>query len=147
MKFSITKRVLTPDEIVANYKLGTGTYYWRVIADDGTYQTTSSTWHFDAGSPTQDVDPPSITLNYPADGASAATNHMEVSTTVQDASPPMKVWIYGGTTSSATDMLCARTNVSEQRDGHVRLVSTGVESRCQLHGAVAFQFSHRYFSD
>jgi uncharacterized protein (DUF362 family) len=47
----ISNRALTPGEIAANYELGDGRYYWKVVASDGISTTTSETRYFDIGEP------------------------------------------------------------------------------------------------
>ena len=63
----LTKRVLSPAEIAANYTLNGGTFYWKVTASDGTQTTISDTWHFMANDtilPTVEVLSPDAGLTW-----------------------------------------------------------------------------------
>jgi uncharacterized protein (DUF362 family) len=60
----ISNRALTPEEIAADYGLGDGRYYWKVVASDGISSTTSDTWYFNIGVPSG---PPIPELVSPAD--------------------------------------------------------------------------------
>ena len=61
----------------------------------------------------QDTDPPVIILNAPANEEITTNHFMQLSTTVNDDTPPMSVWIYGGTDSDPQTLLLADTNVSD----------------------------------
>jgi uncharacterized protein (DUF362 family) len=109
----VSRRALTSSEIAANYTLGGDTYYWRVMADDGTNPVTESqvrSFTITTGGP--DTDPPSITLNAPTDGGTTVDPFMTLSTTVSDASPPVTVRIYGDRTASPARLLHVEENVA-----------------------------------
>jgi len=104
----LTRRALSSAEIAANYSgLTTGTYYWQVAADDGT-RSESEIRSFYSG---PDVTPPVITLVSPSDGATTSNQYMTLSSTVSDQSNT-KVWIYGDTSASPTELLCVKDSVT-----------------------------------
>jgi hypothetical protein len=61
----ISNTVLTPAEIKSHYRLGEGTYYWKVSADDGANQNTSETRSFTIHFPPETpelINPPDSTM-------------------------------------------------------------------------------------
>ncbi|MGB7062189.1 MAG: LamG-like jellyroll fold domain-containing protein, partial [Candidatus Zixiibacteriota bacterium] len=107
----IITRVLSPQEIQERVRLGNGRYYWRVTADDGSKElTTSETRYFDVGTglPPDSI-PPEVTLNYPPNDSTTTNDYMGLSATVSDANP-MTVRFYGNTTD-ASDLLYVQENV------------------------------------
>jgi len=67
----ISNRALTPEEIAANFGLGEGRYYWKVVASDGISSATSETRYFDIGEPSG---PPIPELISPPDLAIISDN-------------------------------------------------------------------------
>ena len=109
----LTKRVLSSAEIADNYRLTNGRYFWKVLASDGVNDSTSETRYFNIGTPpASDTLPPQITLKSPPNDSTTTNNHMQLSAMVTDQTPPMKVWFYGDTTASVSDLLYVRENVS-----------------------------------
>jgi hypothetical protein len=108
----LSRRVLSPAEIEANYELPTGKYYWRVVAKDAPGDSTiSSTRFFNVSSPGADVYPPVITLNSPPEDSVTPNHEMRLDWAVTDENP-MSVWIYGSTSTNPTDLLSVRPNVT-----------------------------------
>jgi len=108
----LSRRVLAPAEIEANYELPTGRYYWRVVAKDAPGDSTvSSTRFFNVSPPGADVYPPVITLNSPPEDSVTPNHEMRLDWAVTDENP-MSVWIYGSTSTNPTDLLSVRSNVT-----------------------------------
>ena len=107
----VSKRILSAAEIAGNYGLANGTYYWQVKADDGINPPTESAIRSFTRAP--DNDPPVITLDFPVEGAVSPDPHMLLGSTVSDANPPMKVWIYGDQSTDPTSLLEVREGVSD----------------------------------
>jgi len=109
----LTNRVLSSEEIANNNRLKTNTYSWKVRAEDAlANDTISATRHFHVAPAPPDTIPPQITLNSPPEDSTTTGNHMQLSATITDQTPPMKVWFYGDTTASVSDLLYVRENVS-----------------------------------
>ena len=106
----ITNRALDSDEIAANYALGNANYYWKVRAGDASANdSTSETRYFVVAN--EEPYPPEIILNSPPNDSTALGPSMELSVTVLDESP-MTVWIYGGATADASDLLHVKERVN-----------------------------------
>jgi photosystem II stability/assembly factor-like uncharacterized protein len=61
----------------------------------------------------KDSDPPIITLIAPENGETTTDHFMQLSATVNDDSPPVSVWIYGGNDSDPQTMLLAEASVDD----------------------------------
>ena len=103
----LTRRVLSADEIANNYKLTDGTYYWKVIATDGTESATSVTRDFTIEM--DDAAAPVVTLQTPANGSTTSSTYAQLDATISDESP-VKVSFYGSTNSGASNLIYVAEN-------------------------------------
>ncbi len=107
----LSRRILGAQEIADNYKLATGTYYWKVVASDGIESSTSDTRSFSVTDEGPDNTPPVITLNSPPADSSTTNTHMNLDFDVSDENP-MTVSIYGDMNTGPTTLLSVRRNAS-----------------------------------
>lgn len=90
---------------VTNLEYGT-TYYWRVVASDGMFETSGPVWHFTTKyepTPTPDVTPPTSQITDPVDGAIIRGKQYTIKGTAEDnpggsGIKQVEVSIDGGTT-------------------------------------------------
>ncbi|MGB7053997.1 MAG: LamG-like jellyroll fold domain-containing protein, partial [bacterium] len=109
----ISNRTRTDQEIADAYRLGVGSYAWKVKASDGANETTSETRYFSVLSPTPDTLPPVITLNRPPNDSTTTSSFMELSTTVSDPDgSPMTLWIYGDQNPNPTNLVYQESSLS-----------------------------------
>jgi len=108
----ITARALTATEIADNYTLVSGTYSWKVAADDGVTLAVSETRTFDIEPPGPN-DPPVVTLLSPPDDSTTGYGHMELSADVDDPDGDLlTVSYYGDQNPTPTTLLYQETGVS-----------------------------------
>ena len=108
----LSRRVLSPAEIEANYELTNGRYFWRVVVKDAPGDSAvSNTRFFNVSPPGTDVYPPVITLNSPPEDSVTPNHEMRLDWAVSDENP-MSVWIYGSTSTNPTDLLRLLPNVT-----------------------------------